>query len=295
MHWGRRLLITLVILLLVLSGIVGLGLAFQRDFQWQESVALPEGGSLSVQGVNGTIRYDTWDGDEILIHVTKRIRALTAGMAEWLNERTTHRIVQGPGQFHLELEPAWYHNFGLVTVEYHVLVPSGWSGEVSLHTSNGAIVALDVHGDVDLRTANGRIEVRGHEGRLRAHTSNGRVEMSRIDGELQVRTSNGAVRVEGAVLRGIGFIETSNGAVTLDAELIDDASYRVRTSNGSVTLTLYEPDVSLDLETSNGRITYDAEILTTMSDRNRLQGRIGEGSARLDVRTSNGTITLNTR
>lgn len=294
MQWRRRLVVTAIAVLLVIA-LAGLGMTFTHPYEQQEFVTLPVGSSLSIQGGNGPIAYETWQGDEIVINVTKRVRSFTSGMADWINERAQLIVDEGPDHYHIAVEDMGFRFLGWVTIEYHVLVPDGWSGSVDLRTSNGSITAIELHGDATLRTSNGRIVVRNHTGSLNARTSNGGIELSQVESELHVHSSNGAIRIEQGVLRGVGSIETSNGALELNMRLLPDASYEARTSNGRVQLTLAEPDVALRLQTSNGSITYDTEIITTLSDRNRLEGRIGAGNSRLDVRTSNGSITLSAR
>jgi DUF4097 and DUF4098 domain-containing protein YvlB len=53
-----------------------------------------------------------------------------------------------------------------------------------------------------------------------------------------------------------------------------------------------KPSVVLDAETSNGKVTSELPILATVTSKERLVGKIGEGEAELYIRTSNGDITI---
>lgn len=141
------------------------------------------------------------------------------------------------------------------SVSYTVEVPAGIP--VSGVTTNGAI-DLSRLGDIDVRT------------------SNGRVTLDDIDGEVQARTSNG--RIEGAELSG-GTIEvtSSNGGIELRTDGTEDV--RAETSNGSIRLVVPDGRYRVDMDTSNG------------STESAVDNDPG-ASVHLDLRTSNGSITI---
>lgn len=287
-----RLILGFVLLAIGVSILAGSGFALSRTESEQRAFALESGESLRIEGQNGKITFETWEGDEVVIEVTKEARAILKGLADWLNERV--RIDWSHDDNGVQAVSRGTRGFigGHVSVDFHILVPDGWSGTVSLRTSNGSITAVDLHGDVELRTSNGAITVREHSGTLRIHTSNGRIELSELDSVLVAETSNDKITLTDSILRGSGNIRTSNGAIDLTAELAGDARYEARTSNGRVTLGLVDPDVALELSTSNGSINLNTEVTTTQFDRTRLVGRIGSGTAHLEVRTSNGSISV---
>ena len=261
----------------------------------ERSFQLEPGKTLYVQGANGMITYGTWDGDEVVIRATKMITGAWQSFAERLGRQITIDITEDASGVRAvqmgRIAPLF--GFGNAVVTYHVLVPEGWWGNVTLRTSNGSIRAEGIHGDAELRTSNGRITVEGQSGRLGAYTSNGSIDLAGVGGVVVAETSNGPIRVDGGRLEGTGRLRTSNGSVHLFAKLEKDAVYTVRTSNGQVTVVLEEPDVAVDLATSNGGINLDnVEVTATRIGRSELAGRIGDGSAQLEVRTSNGTITL---
>lgn len=260
----------------------------------ERSFQLEPGMTLYVQGSNGSITYDTWDGDEVVVRATKLISG-TRGLAERLGRQIVIDITEDASGVRVVQRGRlmFLFGFGDAVVTYQILVPEGWWGDITLRTSNGAIQANGIRGEAELRTSNGRITVDGQSGRLSATTSNGRIELAAVDGVVVAETSNGPVRVNGGRLEGAGRLRTSNGSVHLVAKLEKDASYSVRTSNGQVTLVLEEPDVTVDLATTNGAIHLNnVEVSATRVGRSELAGRVGSGSARLEARTSNGSITL---
>lgn len=248
---------------------------------------------IVVRSFNGRVDYEPWDGDEVSVKAVRRVGALTRALAERFAAAAEVQMEQEAGRLTVTAErPGGWFFWGNVSVTVLVRVPRGWAGDVTLATSNGAIAAEGVKGAATLRTSNGTVTVRDHEGRLEVRTSNGRIDILGHEGVLEAVTSNGAVRIADAVLAGIGLVRTSNGSVDLTARLTKDAGYDVNSSNGSIHVTLSEPDVTVDLRTSNGRIDLQAELLASRIDRTHVQGRIGDGSARLNVRTSNGSVTL---
>ncbi|MFO7675205.1 MAG: DUF4097 family beta strand repeat-containing protein [bacterium] len=156
-------------------------------------------------------------------------------------------------------------------------------------------IALPAGLALDLRSSNGRLAVVGARSGITARTSNGAVSLTGTAGTTTINTSNGAVAV--AVHSGSITINTSNGAVDCDLVLLEATGHcRIETSNGHVTLRL-PADVSarFDLATSNGDVTVGTgfgSVSYTVSERTRKTGTIGSGAAEVAVKSSNGSVTL---
>lgn len=155
--------------------------------------------------------------------------------------------------------------------EIKVIVPK--HSTIKARTSNGAIKVTGVAGSGDLDTSNGGITVSAVEGRFEAETSNGRITMSDVDGQFKAHTSNGKIDFSGSLTAG------------------SDNSFT--TSNGPIEVTFKsDPDVEIDARTSNGSAVSDRPILATTTEKTRLVGKYGAGSATLELRTSNGSIKI---
>ena len=285
----------LVVLALGTAALVIGGLGGGRTIEVIErSFLIQPGQEIFVQSRNGAVTYEYWEGDRVFIRASKESAfSLFPGLSRWINDWVKVEFTEtanGVRAVHSSLL-GWFL-FGNVEVEFHVLAPESWHGSISLQTSNGRITAKDLHGEARLRTSNGAISVERQSGRLEVKTSNGRIELSQVNGVVQAETSNGPVRIDGGTLAQNGRIRTSNGPIDLRAKLDADATYELRTSNGRVNLVLHDPDVRIDLRTSNGDIDLDTEVSVSEFGRSRLVGRIGEGRSQLNVRTSNGDITL---
>ncbi|UOE43635.1 DUF4097 family beta strand repeat-containing protein [Agromyces larvae] len=143
------------------------------------------------------------------------------------------------------------------SVDYVLEVPAGV--EVSGSTTNGAIELVRVS-KVDVETNNGRIELDRVTGSITATTSNGKIVGQGLAGTepIVVETSNGAIELEFDEPRDVQ-ATTSNGAIDLR---VPDAAYRVETetSNGGTAVGVVDdPDgeFTLELRTSNGSITVE--------------------------------------
>lgn len=290
---GRTFVLILGLVVLVVGG-AGLvasslpGVARPESESW--SFSLEPGKLLRVTGQNGEIVYQTWEGDTVVVEATRRG---ATGWAERFWPQTDVIFTQNDRGVDVAVANVvrlWF--LQTARINFVVKVPEGWHGNVTLTTFNGSISASQIHGTVTLQTSNGTVTVVGHEGSLTVRSSNGRVRLADIHGSVDARTSNGAVSLIGGSLRGAGRLRTSNGPVELNAHLEEGAEYEIITSNGAVTLRLIDPDVALNLRTSNGGISLQTDVTASSVGRNSLVGTIGAGAARLDVQTSNGSITV---
>lgn len=249
---------------------------------------------LSLVSFNGDIAYEPHDDEHITITSTIRAATPSRALAERIGSRVAVSFELKEGELRVagRERPGWAL-FGHAQVDFVVRVPRDWNGTIALTTSNGSIRASGMRGDGTLYAENGGITVSESGGSLLAHTSNGPVEVVSFDGEMQVDTSNDTIRIAAARLRGHGSMKTSNGAIVLEeARMMNDAHYDVSTSNGNVTVTLLEPDVTLDVRTSNGKIQLPGGATTADIEDGRVLARMGDGSARLNIRTSHGTVRV---
>ncbi|RJO73350.1 hypothetical protein D5S18_19075 [Nocardia panacis] len=140
-------------------------------------------------------------------------------------------------------------------VTYTLTVPVNLP--VSGSTTTGAITLSRV-GSVDVSTHDGHVQLDNVAGPVKAETSNGRIQGQAINGS----------KVEA---------KTSNGSIDLTLAVAQDV--RATTSNGSVTLAVPNGNYQVSAETTNGRKNIDVPNTPA-------------GQYHLDIRTSNGQITV---
>ncbi len=182
---------------------------FAADEVFQQTYALPAGGTFELQNVNGAVLVSAWERNEVEVYAKKS----TEGDPRDLG-RVSIEVNARPDA--VVVQTRYPQGDGVeVSVEYHIRVPQ----RVELRhvgTVNGAVLVFGVDAAGELRSVNGNVEVYDSTGRL------------------NVRTTNGNVRVE---LRGLDpgnpiSVETVNGAVVLALPPNAGAELDVRSLNG---------------------------------------------------------------
>ncbi|KAB1194748.1 DUF4097 family beta strand repeat protein [Haloferax sp. MBLA0076] len=220
--------------------------------------------SLEVRNVNGSVRVQPWNADEVEVHIVKRAfftDALGSVQVDIGGDDTLEitRVVRD-------------EDSGRVVVDIEVRVPSDFP---VTHASS----------------SNGSIDVQGTTGDLEARTSNGSVTVRRLDGFAELTTSNGSITAFD--VSGLDGVRTTNGSIEVDVRSIrDDTS--IETSNGSVAAALAgDLDAELVAQTATGSIDTSGLSLTGGDvSRTRVTGTLGDGGPTLTVSTSNGSIEL---
>jgi DUF4097 and DUF4098 domain-containing protein YvlB len=148
------------------------------------------------------------------------------------------------------------------------------SGELNNRSPSFAFtVTMPGHLGVRLESHNGGLHVTGTEGPVALTTHNGGIEGTVTGAPLVATTHNGGIKLR----------LTSSKA--LDAA--------VTTHNGSVKVALpAAANAMLVAETHNGGISAPAGLQDARTARNRVQGRLGDGSGKLQVETHNGSISF---
>ncbi|MFJ2775365.1 MULTISPECIES: DUF4097 family beta strand repeat-containing protein [unclassified Kitasatospora] len=160
-----------------------------------------------------------------------------------------------------------------VTVENGALVLHG----CGRHCSVGYTVELPAGLPISGQTSNGAISL-SQVGQVNVSTTNGGITLDGVAGPAEVRTTNGAIK--GTGLNGDHVqAETSNGRIDLTPVRAQDV--KAKTSNGGIALTVPADAYKVSADTDNG-------------SKNIGVGNDPNGRYRLDLRTSNGGITVRT-
>ncbi|PSR02969.1 MAG: hypothetical protein BRD47_01710 [Bacteroidetes bacterium QS_8_68_28] len=164
----------------------------------------------------------------------------------------------------------------------------GGSGEFAYKITSGAAArtSVDVQGRVSRKT------------RLRLYLRDGDLALSGLRGPLDATNENGNVRIGGAAQSVRA--ETRNGAVEVGMRRVPpEGEVRLKTQNGDLRLTL-PASASADVAARTDAGDIDVGRDLNFSDRERdaggaggrFEGELGEGGARVRLRTANGDITL---
>jgi DUF4097 and DUF4098 domain-containing protein YvlB len=217
---------------------------------------LDDGGRFGISNVNGSITVTGGSGDSVEVLAIKK-----ADNQKELDEIEI-MISESASEITIETELGesdgwWSHGSTGGQVTYEITVPSG--------------TTLD-----SVETVNGNVDISGVTGKVVAESVNGDLEISNLAGDVRLSTVNGGIEA--------GF-----------DKLDGDQSVKAETVNGRVTLVLPDDaDCEISADTLNGGINakdfgLDADKGFVGSD---LNGKIGSGSARVNIDTVNGGIKI---
>lgn len=220
------------------------------------SYNLTDGGRFSISNVNGSIVITGGQGDSVEIVAIKK-----ADTQEELDK--------------IEIEIS--ASADEITVETELGNSNKWFSRTTNSGSVNYEVIVPVNTVLDcVDTVNGGVNISGVSGKVVAESVNGGVDVSDLDGDASLSTVNGSIEAEFARLEGSQRVkaETVNGRVTIKLPDSADVEVSADTLNGSIN------GRDFGLETDKGFVGSD------------LNGKIGNGSARLNIDTVNGSIRI---
>ncbi len=220
------------------------------------SYTLNDGGRFSISNVNGSITVTGGSGNNVEIVATKKAD----------NQKDLDKI---------EIEIS--HSASEIVIETEIGESNGWfsygnnSGEVRYEIIVPADTQLD-----SVETVNGDVTISGVSGEVVAESVNGDLDISDLAGDVRLSTVNGSVNADFFKCDGQQSVkaETVNGRVTITLPENADVEVSADTLNGSIN------GRDFGLETDEGFVGSD------------LNGKIGNGSARLNIDTVNGSIKI---
>ncbi|MDD1677491.1 MAG: DUF4097 domain-containing protein [Methanomicrobiales archaeon] len=260
------LVITAILLCTLSAGCLQHPAGLETTEQIENQYPVFEYSHVEVQNMNGKTTVTGDSGSSVLLHAVKRTRF---GAAELERVRIDGSVRDGT----LVLQTVGTDlPFSGVSVDVDVQVPASvLVGSVS--SSNGEVSIRDVTGDVDAGSANGAITLVNIAGYVRVTGSNGAIDVRNVTGIRGITTSNGAVVAELRNIRSDIAISTANGEIRLAVATDLNATLIATTANGAVTAE-------------------GIPMNTTIRERTRIEGVLGDGSYRVTVSTQNGNIAI---
>ena len=170
---------------------------------------------------------------------------------------------------------------------------SGTKGNLSLDTGSGRVTVRNVTGNLNVDTGSGGVTLDQVKGDiLRLDSGSGGVQASDIEvRELNADVGSGGLRMYRTKASDIN-VETGSGGLTL--ELLSTFE-RLTAETGSGGVTVRAPaalSAEVDVETGSGGFQTDFEITTRRVSRNHVEGRIGDGKARVKIEAGSGSVRL---
>lgn len=188
----------------------------------------------------------------------------------------------------------------------------GLAGPAEASSGSGDVRLDQIGSDVQARTGSGEIVISGVKGALRASSGSGDIRADQISGAITASTGSGDVRLTQAgsgdveVSTGSGGVEVNgvNGAVrigtgsgNISAQGTPAGNWRLHTGSGDLTVELpQQTSFELYAHTSSGSIDskFPITVEGTITPRD-LHGKVGNGGPLVDLRTSSGTIHIESR
>ncbi|MGC4083609.1 MAG: DUF4097 family beta strand repeat-containing protein [Vicinamibacterales bacterium] len=223
---------------------------------------------------DGSVEVGTWDRPEVLVVVEKhavdkesadRIVVDTAQDGDRIKVDVTHGSDHG----------GFSINIGSFSAQVKVTVPS--KAHIEASTGDGRVTVRDVEGNLTVRTGDGSIRLSNVHGAVDANTGDGSVDVDGVIARLKVRSGDGRVRVH----------PTAPPA----------SDWSVDTGDGTVVLEVPDRfDAELYAATGDGRVRVSGVDFVSDGDdsrhRTEARGRLGQGGARITLRSGDGTITV---
>ena len=220
------------------------------------SYKLDDGGRFSLSNVNGSVVVTGGGGDSVEIIAIKKAD----------NQEDLDKI---------EIEIS--HSADEIVVETELGESNRWFSRGSNSGSVKYEVTVPVSTHLDsVETVNGNVNISGVSGKVVAESVNGDLEVSDLAGDVGLSTVNGSIEAE-------------------FSRLEDQQRVKMETVNGRVTIYLpQDADVDISADTLNGGINANDFGLETEKGfvGSDLNGKIGNGGARLNIDTVNGSIKI---
>lgn len=147
-------------------------------------------------------------------------------------------------------------------------------GVIEILNGSGAVNVLDSTGTLSIITAQGAVQTRNVTGKQDIRTEGGNTLIESPAGEFSVRQRNGNVRVMAiGGIEGNGSVDVTDGDISMLVSSSADVVYHITYENGAVF-----PSIPL--------------TGTIEGQRGSFNGRLHEGTYRIDLNTKNGSVYL---
>ena len=219
------------------------------------SYTLNDGGRFSISNVNGSITITGERGDNVEIVATKK--ADNQEDLDKIEIEISHSASEIVVDTELGDSNSWFSHDNSGAVKYVISVPAG--------------TVLD-----SVETVNGGVNISGVSGKVVAESVNGGLDIRDLASDAKLSTVNGSIDAEFVKLEGQQSVkaETVNGRVSVTLPADADVEVSADTLNGGIN------GRDFGLETDKGFVGSD------------LNGKIGSGSARLNIDTVNGSVKI---
>ena len=255
------------------------------------TVPVRPGMRLQMDNFDGNITVTAWnrsavriqaeddDDDELDIQVSERTVSVNGGGRH--GPSTTNLRLTVPAGMDLELST----KSGDVSVD-------GVKGEVSVESVDGNITVRGGVGLISLHSVDGELELSGARGRMDLNTVDGSIKVSDAAGEIRAETVDGEIILDGVDAPGAEATSV-DGNIEYRGTIKEGGRYHFNSHDGNVTVTVPDLNAAVSVSTFSGDFQSDFPVtLTGRTSSKRMNFTLGNGSARLELESFDGTIAL---
>lgn len=256
-------------------------------------------GKVEIVNVAGTVEVSGWDRPQVALVAQTDARVddvVFARHGDRVEIRVKSTSGRDAGEASLKVRVPQRSDVLINTVSASQTI-EGVQGEQDLQSVSGNIRTQIAQEDLQARSVSGSVEVRGSgPTSVRVTTVNGTIQIRDVGGEVDLSTVTGSMRVEGGSYERAR-LKTTNGDIRFNSALEQRARVEAEAINGTIRMDLREPvDAEFDIETFNGLIhnCFGPKPRRTndFAPGSALRFKEGNGSARVRLKTLNGTIDL---
>jgi hypothetical protein len=303
----------------LILAVLALSAAALAETRIEKTLKLAPGGEFRLDTDMGKVTLVGSGESDVHVVVTSRRKDL--------EDLMTFRWDESPGLVSITAvkknKLSWFSGSGN-SVQYEVRVPTqtrvsvetsggginitGIQGAVRADTSGGGIGITNVVGDVEADTSGGGISLKDIKGRVTADTSGGGVEAVSIEGSIRAESSGGSIELDhvtGDIVAdtsggGITIVEaggrvqadTSGGGIEASFARGNSLGGVLTTSGGGIDVQV-DPGADLSIEAHGNAVRTDLPIAVRGEiSRGSLSGTLGKGGNTLRLRTSGGSVRI---
>jgi DUF4097 and DUF4098 domain-containing protein YvlB len=273
--------------------IAGMALALMLAASTDQTVDVKKGVRLELHTFTGDVNIKVWNRDAVRVeaeHSDRQTIEIRPG-EQSVVVRSRSRIGPISSVDYTITIPTWM----AVNVDGTGtdIVLDGVGGDVNIETTRGDIRVRGGSGFISVKSVQGSITIERAKGRIEAQTVNDSVHIADSSGDLTAGTTNGSIvldRIDSANLDA----STVNGTIAFDGQIRDRGSYRLTTHNGGVSMAIPDKvNATLRVRTYGGSFRSTFPLKLDDQDRqNRFTLTLGDGSARIELESFNGSIAL---
>jgi len=251
---------------------------------------------LHLRNVSGDSRIAVGADGEIRVSARKRVRGASEDRAKRLLENVEIRMEQSGNDIsvrpHLyEQDRGWLDLFrgGRVAVDFNITVPQG--SRIDATTVSGDLDLRGTRGPLEVQSVSGDVTLSDVQGPIRLKTVSGAAVCTAIAGALEVNSVSGDLTFDRCRIYGCDIV-TVSGDVDLTGELDAEREHRLKTISGDVELALVGSSYDVRFKTMSGDLSCDLAAEVTREGRRDKHVVVGDGAARVTVKTVSGDLQL---